>query len=276
MNRFGFSLFVAIVAISTATSRGEIVMTGGGADLTFYYNSGNNTFDIVLQTKGNTIASGSGLDNVYLGPPGGVGGSASNRVFSSLTLDISDANLGMLNTTPFFTIGPANQAAAGRPDLGIRTRFRENATTGTGVSFVIDQFASTSLSLDWAGSTRPSGAQFALWQTDSFGAPTVFIDTAADDLDFSFPAFGHQHFVYGFSQEGEYQLKFDVQGVGGFFGPNSSVGSVLVNFNVAAVPEPATAGLIAAGFGCIAVGARYRRRQGSSAADGDGPATDWE
>jgi len=86
------------------------------------------------------------------------------------------------------------------------------------------------------------------------------IDTAASTLTANFGNFAHLHRNFGFSDSGNYLLNFDIAGVGGTYGGSASTGNFSMGFNVTAVPEPATTGLLAAGLGCVALGRRFRRK----------------
>jgi surface-anchored protein len=68
------------------------------------------------------------------------------------------------------------------------------------------------------------------------------------------------HRNWGFSQYGEYSLAFQLQGVGGTYGPTAAVGTTTVNF-VTAVPEPGTVVLSALGLLGAAGGFRWLRRR---------------
>jgi len=114
-----------------------------------------------------------------------------------------------------------------------------------------------------------AGAHVALLHWDPVtGDPVALIDTASgifgDTTTGVFPNFaasGHVHRNWGFSRLGEYSLVFDIDGVGGNYA-GAPTGQFA--FNVTAVPEPATTGLLAAGFGCVALGRRFRRKKSIS------------
>lgn len=102
---------------------------------------------------------------------------------------------------------------------------------------------------------------FALYQTDAFGEPVVFMAsadgiTAADRYVSITPS--HAHFNWAFTQPGLYEIDFEAFGflAGGGF---TSSGDVTYLFQVQAVPEPATLGLFALGAGALYW--RQRRRQ---------------
>lgn len=253
------ALMASTLALLAVPAPGEIVFTGGGADLTFYYDRPNDSFDVVFRAKGNTQASG--LDTPYT-PPQGVLGGGNDFSFSTLHLMVTDPQQGLLNGNLYNTIGPASAAATGRPDLGLRTRFREQvydfaSNPISGVRF--DQFDHVEFTLDWANSTKPVNAEFALWNLDSDGGPDkILFETASGKLATDFPNWGHSHWIYGFSELGDYDLAFTVQGIGGALG-DSSVGTF--RLGVTAVPEPMTGGLLAVGLGCLAVGRFVRRRR---------------
>ena len=258
------ALMASTLALLAVPAPGEIVFTGGGADLTFFYDRPNGSFDVVFRDKGSaeaTVSASSILSGSVAPytPPQGVLGGGNDLTFSSLHLMITDPQQGWLNGNSYNTTGPS--PAPGRPDLGLRTRFLEQAydAQGNPVSGqTINQFDSVEFKLDWANSTKPAGAEFALWNFDGKGDPVILFETADEKLATNFGISGHSHWIYGFSELGDYDLAFTVQGIGGAFG-DSSVGTF--RLGVTAVPEPMTGGLLAVGLGCLAVGRFVRRRR---------------
>jgi surface-anchored protein len=89
--------------------------------------------------------------------------------------------------------------------------------------------------------SRPAGGEFSVWQTDSFGNPVVRVATS-DGLTsgdvVTILAGGHEHFNWGFTQPGRYDVTMTVSATDGF-GNNFSDTQVLT-FLVAPIPEPAT------------------------------------
>jgi len=280
----------AVATLIGVTARAEIMFTGGVADLTFYYESAADRWDVVLQRKGaggvNTQGTGTGMTTTYNGFTGIVGNNtALDRTFTSLTTNISTdkfVNVGSTNYavsrasgSPFF----GNTLATGStlfptttsPDMGLRTRLRENQVVlGTPLGDpVANQFDSFNLTLDPLNSTFNGGAlvgnaNVSLLHWTPLLQPVALIDTAANSLTANFSNWAHVHRNWGFSQSGEYDLAFEINGVGGTYGATASTGIFNMAFDVTAVPEPATTALIAAGFGCLAVGRRFRRKNQSS------------
>ncbi len=228
---------------------GDIELTGGAADLTWFYNSEQDAWDVVMRTKGNTEATG--LDSPFAGPAGGVGGSDNDYDFNTLTVYAATPTPRSLNGIDFYTIGPS--AEHGRPDLGIRTRLRElDADEQT-----IDQFDGFQLTVDWENSQKPDGAEFAMWNLDSFGAPDqTLYDTSEGDFQREWAQWGHTHWVWGFSEPGEYELAFDFEGVGGQYGDSANPGNTSVNFTI--VPEPGSLALLGVGGAVLLMRRRGR------------------
>ena len=88
--------------------------------------------------------------------------------------------------------------------------------------------------------------------------PVALIDSANSQLTANFSNFAHVHRNWGFTESGSYNLAFDVNGVGGIYGPSAGTGSFAIGFNVTAIPEPSSLYLIATGVSLVAC--RYRRR----------------
>jgi surface-anchored protein len=286
---------VAISSLAAPASAANITFNGGGADLTFFYDSTANSWATVFRAKGTagqpTTSNATGLTApfnststpaTWLGIVGNqvpaVNGNTGDYTFSSLTTNILTATQRSVTTgsttTNYFvasasgsTINPTTPTA----DLGIRTRLRENFGSGD-----VNQFASFNLTLNPAASTfngNPlvgSGAFVSLLHW-SGSAPVALIDSAAGTLTANFvgplPADGattHVHRNWGFSQYGTYSLAFDLEGVGGAYGGSAAIGTTTIGF-VAAVPEPGTVSLAALGLLGAAGGFRWLRRRGRPA-----------
>lgn len=242
-------LRITLVAIAAgcvvAASASDITYSGGGGDLTFFYDSGSDAWDIVFREKGDTQATGltSQADQSRFGA------SPSDFNFNSLTVQLWQPGLLTLNERLYYSSLISDPA--GGPDLGVRTRLREDSET--------DQFSRVTISLNLPNSTLPANADFAMFGFDPFGDPIVRYETAAGKLSEDWGVWGHTHWHWGFSKPGDYALAFDVQGVL----PDeslSSFGATLITFQV--VPEPTTWVLLT--LGAIGLMAWRRRAPGQS------------
>lgn len=151
--------------------------------------------------------------------------------------------LGTSVTDPVWVLPPSN--TSGLPFLGIAAEDLESS-----------EIASATISLtDFRGP-----GQFALWQ--GVFSPTVFWQTndglSSTDL-LNVAIGGHDHYSYGFTAEGVYDLEFFAQANLDGGGSVTDVGVFrFVVGNSTVVPEPTGfAVLVAAGFGVI--GCRRRR-----------------
>lgn len=275
--------FALGIALLPLTAPAAINFSGGGADVFFLYNSAADNWATVFRAKGTagqpTTTSATGLinpfnststpatwtgilGNIVAAAPGDTG----DYTFSSLTT--------LINTTTSQTVGTTNyfiNSANGSPflsdgsssDLGIRIRLREDQDAlGIGLDTEADQFDSFNLTLDVGASTfngnpLAGNADVSLLNFDTLGNPlSPLIDTADLLLTANFTNWGHVHRNWGFSEYGNYELVFTLEGVGGTYGASASTGSTTLSFEV--VPEPATyaliTGLLALGLIC------YRRR----------------
>ncbi len=218
---------------SSPASAQDIVWTAGGADFfTFFYDSGNDSWDVVFRTKASgTVATG--LTNPYGTPPGGVGESPRDYRFDTLTGIIDTPGHRVIHSMDYLVTGPTPL------DPGFRTRLREGDPA-------VDQFAAFRLELDWAASTRPQDAEFVMFNLDPFGAVNqVPYETATNQLSADWSVWDHWHWMFGFSEPGDYELVFDFAGLDGNGTVASSYGTASVNFTV--VPEPASLSLLALG-----------------------------
>lgn len=238
------TLLACAAGCVVAASASDITYTGGRADLTYYYDSGSDTWDIVFRAVGDAQATGltSQADQTRFGA------SPSDFNFDSLTVQLWRPAVLELNERPYYASLISDPD--GGPDLGIRTRLREDAET--------DQFTEVTISLNLADSILPANAEFSMFAFDPFGDPIVKYETAAGKLSETWDVWGHTHWHWGFSELGEYTLAFDVQGIL----PDaslSSLGATALKFEV--VPEPTTWMLLALGaMGLMAFRRRAPRR----------------
>ncbi|TVP79754.1 MAG: hypothetical protein EA353_05480 [Puniceicoccaceae bacterium] len=268
------SLGAALLALPLS-SVANINFTGGEGDLTFFYESQNGpggTWHSVFRNKpGNTSATG--LDNSFGGFTGQVGGGA-DFTFASLTVQMIGLQTFNVNGTDYFIFAANGSSIYDEvgPDLGIRTRLRENEETlfGAGATnanqfdfdpdgdigfrMTLDMNASTfnGVSLDDPGNT----AAFALFGWTEFGdLGEVRYETGAGDITNDWSSWGHTHWHWGFSEVGDYTLVFDIEGIGGTYGASASASQVAINF---AVPEPSMAATI---VGLVALLTVFGRRR---------------
>lgn len=116
--------------------------------------------------------------------------------------------------------------------------------------------------LDWSGpivftlSDFSGPGVFSLWQSDGFGGPIVSMTTLNGVSSADFYAMspgGHEHFNWGFTAPGTYNLTFLITG------NHVSDGAVAseATFQIQVVPEPSSAALLALGMGAVVL---LRRR----------------
>lgn len=106
----------------------------------------------------------------------------------------------------------------------------------------------------------PVGGVFALWQTDFSGDPLVALSsTPGGQASFNVITGGHQHYNWGFTAPGVYELTFTVSGtlVGE---PAPITDTATYSFAVGTpIPEPASAAALA-GVAILGLAATRRRR----------------
>lgn len=101
---------------------------------------------------------------------------------------------------------------------------------------------------------------FALWQTDGFGQPSAFLGSVSGPASFDLITGGHDHFDWGFTAPGIYELTFTASGVldDGF----ATFVSDTATFTFAVgtpIPEP-SAFAVLAGLAALGLTATRRRR----------------
>jgi surface-anchored protein len=119
----------------------------------------------------------------------------------------------------------------GKPFLGFATDLLSTANWPSGLTWSLTAILS-----------RPSGGEFSLWQTGFFGSPEVKFDTAdgidpTNDDNFAQSAGGHDHYNWGFTKPGVYQLELTATGTHASNGQASGSG-VFTFYVTNAVPEP--------------------------------------
>ncbi len=119
---------------------------------------------------------------------------------------------------------------------------------GIGAEEIVDGlFVNNVLTLTLTGISGPG--HFALYRTDIFNTPTVFMNTRdgiSSDDKYDLQAGGHAHFFWAFSEMGEYTLTFEASG---FLddGQNTFTSSGPVEYSFQVVPEPGTTALMLLG-----------------------------
>lgn len=257
-----------------------------GADITWYYQSqvGGGTWHTVFRAKGTagqpTTSNASGLTNPYAGFTGIVGnqvpavpGNTGDYLFDSLTLNIFTTTQATVGAADYFIASAAGSPLLGSgftPDLGVRTRLRENEVAlGIGSNTAANQFDSFNLTLNLALSTFNNVAldqlgppNVSLLNWDAFDDPVAMIDTASNTLTANFTNFDHVHRNWGFSDYGHYDLVFDIAGVGGTYGLTAPTGLSEISFHV--IPEPSAIALLMAGVCAVALLRRHLKNPKAS------------
>ncbi|MFO0907143.1 MAG: choice-of-anchor M domain-containing protein [Isosphaeraceae bacterium] len=230
---------IAILAVgfTTAGARAdyENVYSAGHADLNISYNSGAGALHLNYEFGTNAVING-----VVLGA-GGAGEREANTItvlLAANTLGVGAAGLpAPFAGNPLWVLPQTSQA--GKPFLGIGA---ESIDPGL--------FQNDTLTLTLTGfSQRPAGGEFVLWQNGSEATP--FMNSAnglssADHVDAT--AGAHDHFNWGFTQEGTYDLNFRATGT--LTNGTLLTTNAIYRFQVGtqAVPEPGTFALASVGI----------------------------
>ncbi len=163
------------------------------------------------------------------------------------TADAGDAFFGYLGMSlgdtyyrlPQVNGGPEGADALGLPFVGIATE-------------ELDVAGFTTMNLSLTGLTAPG--DFALWQ----GGASALLDSS-DGIDgsdsFSLALNGHDHFNFGFSELGVYEVEFTASG--NLTGTGTVTDTAVFTFNV--VPEPGSLAALVS-LGMVGVLRRHRRR----------------
>ena len=267
------SLTLAAAALAAGTARADVVeYTDGHADIGLGYEGPGELF-LHYHFEGATVGGTRQNDaefepeDVYTRVPDSQG----------LNFDSVPPQFQFTGITPdgtaasdFWFLPQGN--VSGVPFLGFAT---EELNAGDWVGNL--SFALTGMRFTPFGTGVAGQEVFSLWQNDPFGNPDVFMTTTdgiggGDAL--SLPTGQHDHFNFGFSEEGQYELDFAASGThvtDGFvedFGTlQFAVGDATPGFAPAPVPEPGSTALIGlAACGLAGGAARRRRERGPDAA----------
>ena len=147
----------------------------------------------------------------------------------------------------------SQSSMADRPFLGIGTE-----------ELLVEDGWDTPLTWTFNSITTVSGeaSEFALWQNDGFGNPAVRASSAvptASGNSWTQLAFSHDHFNYGFTGQGVYDVNFTIFGTNSILNESFSdtASFRFVTGNAIAVPEPSGIALL----GIFAAGSVYHRRR---------------
>lgn len=252
MRKTLFSIALFFLLATSRVSYADIYI-GGHADLGVGFDAGNLHLHIHAENDLQLFGGGTALAGEY--NPGdldiGVPGPSINRpgaaVWSFLAPNAGDAVWFLPQSTD-----------PNKPFLGIGTEDLTDAGWTTPLTW---QFNSIS--------TVSGGASsFALWQNDLFGNPTVFASSIVPGGDsWTQSALGHDHFNFGFTAEGIYDVSFTITGTNsgidaiaaGVYSDTATFRFVVGIAIITAVPEPSGLMLVGIALGGLAL----RRRRDS-------------
>ncbi len=241
-----FAGFCAGIAVPQDSPAAVIDFTGARGDFTVFYDPGSDEWDVVFRERAVTYATGltdqANQDRPHAAPE-----------------DFNFSRLNVIAQTPYALErdGVVYYATAREhtdlswsetlPDFGMRPRLRD----------ADDQplFESFTMTLD--GFSGPG--EFAMFQPDPiFGTNVFAYNTTDGTLEHEWEPWGHTHWHWGFTEPGEYELRFLLQG-NYADGTHTGIGSETVHFEV--IPEPRVVALLLglAAAGC-ALWHRSRRK----------------
>lgn len=239
---FSFLVFAVISMNSSLAARVEY--SAGHADIGLAYESG----ELELHYH---FGSGAVLDGVPLGTDLEVDPSDYGVRVADVARVILGANVSFLDALagdPLWRLPSSN--TPGLPFLGIASKELDS-----------NDFGSASIQL--TGFSGPGGGEFALWQSDGFVTNVLWQTFGGLDGTDMLPMVigGHDHFNYGFTAEGVYDLQLTA--VANLVGGGSVTDTETFRFLVGdstVVPEPTGFGLLA-GSCIVMIGIRRRCRR---------------
>lgn len=254
----GILTLAAAFAASPARAAYENVFTSGHADINIGYDSGTRQLSLDHEFASNAVINGTA--------PGQAG--AGERAASTITVFVNPAN-----TT---TTGAAGLPApyAGNPLYVLpQTSVAGRPFIGFGAEEIdLGIFRGETLTLRLTGlARRPANGQMVLWQTGVNESNPNFITAdgfGATDL-LNVVTGGHDHYNFGFTQLGTYDLNFTASGTlldGTAVSADATFRFQVGMASTGAVPEPASLAMVGVGLApFIALRAR-RRRAGAARA----------
>lgn len=269
-NKRSISCVLAGLLCAVMPLWGTVTINSGSFDFTVFYNPEGQNFAgqgtdaewfFVARAKGSTDGDKDGTPLTTTGGNfswSGDGGSSADYTYDVLDVrvdnPISIARGGVdywitpaSGTNYTRTPNPPNPSNLNEVDTGIRTRLNDSGFTD--VQFTFDTVNSLFNGVSFAD----AGVDFLLFRDEPLGP--VLVETAESELSWINVLSGHTHYNFGFSEQGEYSLVFNVQGRDGSGNPVGIPGSGTMNFNV--IPEPQTYALF---FGLAVLGWAFVRK----------------
>ncbi len=234
---------LCLVAGAPLVSPAPVIdFTGARGDFTLFYDPAGDEWDVVFRERAVTHATGltsqADQDRPHAAPE--------DYNFSRLNVLVqTPAELERGGVRYYSTASEDAEVPWSEtiPDFGMRPRLRDANDEP-----LVDSFTMT---LD--GFSGPG--DFALFQPDPIFGDTVFAyNTAEGRLEHEWEPWGHTHWHWGFTEPGEYELNFGLQGQ---FpdGSETGTGTGTVHFEV--IPEPSAVALL---LGLTAAGCLFARR----------------
>jgi len=248
--------FIALLAgTASRASAYPYIYSAGHADIGL---GDANTLELHLHAHGGAVINGVPLASDAEYPPADVlirvpqstynyivsqGGRNSNPAWDPIGVAAGEPYWFL----PFSNSGPGGAAALGAPFLGIGAEH---------VDLGVFDGNKLYLRLIAAGGSGPAaGGHFSAW----IPGPDFYMATsdgisAADEIEVSVG--GHDHYAFGFTKAGIYELTFEVRGT---IGGNPVTDTATFHFE--AVPEPASLALLGCGGALLGAAVFRKRRQ---------------
>jgi surface-anchored protein len=231
------------------------VLFQGSSAAAAIYSSGHGDFGVAYEAPGDWfihyhLAEGTVVDGAPL--PSGLDPEAYEFAPADVSVSVGPTARGTVGSSiPFLGLGVGDSVwvlgqnqVAGVPFFGIATEELIPAEWTGQIQFKMTGFAGP--------------GHFALWNTDAFGSPTVFLQSnngvGESDLVALAPGV-HAHFNWGFTQPGTYAVELTVSGT--HINDGLQSGTETVVFHV--VPEPSVAWMGLTGMAAFLTVGRRRR-----------------
>jgi surface-anchored protein len=224
--------------LAAGPARAASIYTAGHGDIGVEYTSGETEFEAHWHLGAGAVVDGSPLGSEAEYEPGDIVGQLST------TTEVSNASvaaaLGVATGTTVYRMGntayPPNIGFA-LEEVGADTDWQDGTITLTMTSFSGPGALAISQTI--------SGFGTFVWFSSEGESFTV------DDNKWEFGVGGHQHNEWWFTEKGNYEVTFEWNGTYiGAGGPTAVSSSGTFGFQV--VPEPGSAGLLAAGLSGMA------------------------
>lgn len=238
-----------LIALSLASTQAlaQVTFIGGHGDLGVALEGGTD-FHFHVHLHGGAIVDGNPLadDEEYDADAITINVPAATELTAGVDLPAAGVSSG----DSLWVLPQGNPGTNAIPFLGLAAEELVDSDWAPTITFALDSVVS------------PSGSgTFSLWQADGLGGLNFFFSSADEALTLNgdntlgLAVGAHDHYNWGFSEPGLWQVELTASGTHDSLGPLSDTQT----FSFVVVPEPSTVGLVVGSVGLLLALARRNR-----------------